>query len=70
MNRRLLLKAFLIGSLFYLQILSNTGCTESKNENLSTSEIASLPVREDVPVEETWDLESIFETPETWEAAY
>ena len=69
MNRRLMVKGFLIGSLLFLQILSNTACTESKNEDLSKSEITSLPVREAVPVEETWDLASIFETPEAWEAA-
>jgi oligoendopeptidase F len=34
------------------------------------SETATLPARSDVPVEKTWDLESVFPTPEAWEAAY
>ena len=28
-----------------------------------------LPARSDVPVEQTWDLESIFATPAEWDAA-
>ena len=28
-----------------------------------------LPLRSEVPVEETWDLESVFKTPEDWEQA-
>ena len=30
----------------------------------------NLPARQDVPVEETWNLESIFTTKEAWEAAF
>ncbi len=33
------------------------------------SEITTLPPRSDVPVEQTWDLESIFATPADWDAA-
>jgi len=33
------------------------------------SETTALPTREAVPLEETWDLESIFATPQAWEAA-
>lgn len=33
------------------------------------TESKTLPLRSEVPVEETWDLESIFATPEEWEAA-
>ena len=47
--------------------LALAGC--GKNEHLLKSGITSLPVREAVPVEETWDLESIFDTPKAWEAA-
>ena len=32
-------------------------------------EMTSLPLRSEVPVEQTWDLESIFATPADWEAA-
>jgi len=31
---------------------------------------ATLPPRDQVPLEETWDLESIFESVDDWEAAY
>ena len=33
------------------------------------SETTTLPTREAVPVEETWDLESVFSTPEAWDEA-
>ena len=33
------------------------------------TESKTLPLRSQVPIEETWDLESIFPTPEDWEAA-
>ncbi len=33
------------------------------------TESKTLPLRSQVPIEETWDLESIFQTPEDWEAA-
>ena len=33
------------------------------------SETTTLPARDAVPVEETWDLESVFATPEAWDAA-
>jgi len=33
------------------------------------TESKTLPLRSQVPIEETWDLESIFPTPEGWEAA-
>ncbi len=33
------------------------------------SETTSLPSRSEVPVEQTWDLASIFATPDDWEAA-
>ena len=31
---------------------------------------ATLPRREDVPIEERWDLESVYATPSAWEADY
>ena len=31
---------------------------------------ATLPPRNEVPVEETWNLESIFPSVDAWEAAY
>ena len=31
--------------------------------------ITTLPPRSEVPVEETWDLESVYATPADWEAA-
>jgi len=33
------------------------------------TESKTLPLRSQVPIDETWDLESIFQTPEDWEAA-
>lgn len=33
------------------------------------SELTTLPLRSDVPLEQTWDLESIFPSPADWEAA-
>ncbi len=33
------------------------------------TESKTLPLRSQVPIEETWDLESIFQTPEDWEVA-
>ena len=33
------------------------------------TESKTLPLRSQVPIEETWDLESIFPTPSDWEAA-
>jgi len=33
------------------------------------SETTTLPARSEVPIEETWDLESVFATPADWEAA-
>jgi oligoendopeptidase F len=32
-------------------------------------EVRTLPLRSDVPVEQTWDLASVYPTPEAWEAA-
>jgi oligoendopeptidase F len=34
------------------------------------TDIKTLPVRSEAPVEQTWDLESVYPTPEAWEAAY
>ncbi len=36
---------------------------------MATTE-ATLPKRDDVPVEERWDLESVYATPSAWEADY
>lgn len=33
------------------------------------TESKTLPLRSQVPIDETWDLESIFQTPKDWEAA-
>jgi oligoendopeptidase F len=33
-------------------------------------DIRTLPLRSEVPVEETWDLASVYPTPEAWEAAF
>jgi len=33
------------------------------------TESTNLPLRSQVPIDETWDLESVFVTPEDWEAA-
>lgn len=33
------------------------------------TDIATLPLRSDVPIEQTWDLQSIYATPADWEAA-
>ncbi len=30
----------------------------------------NVPSRQDVPIEQTWDLESIFPTDEAWERAF
>ena len=35
-----------------------------------TSESKKLPTRDEVPVEQTWDLTTIFKSDEEWEAAY
>ncbi|HRI57889.1 MAG TPA: oligoendopeptidase F, partial [Anaerolineae bacterium] len=33
------------------------------------TEITSLPLRSEIPVEQTWDLASVYPTPADWEAA-
>ena len=35
-----------------------------------TTETNKLPKRDEVPVEKTWDLTTIFPSDEAWEAAY
>jgi oligoendopeptidase F len=34
------------------------------------TEVHTLPLRSEVPVDHTWDLESVYPTPAAWEAAY
>ena len=35
-----------------------------------TEESKQLPLREEVPVEKTWDLTTIYKSDDEWEAAY
>ena len=41
-----------------------------RNLSMTDTKSKKLPLREEVPVEETWDLKAIYESDEEWEAAF
>lgn len=68
MNRILIVKALAFGSLILVLNLSDISIADDRPNRLHMK-ATPLPSREAVPIEETWDLESVFDTPKDWGAA-